>query len=129
MIFMKMTTQDFSQLKFSCTDPNKVVQLIFDDIKQVKKNGFTADELALAKDQLLSTTYVNQQTNLDQCLFLGDAEMLGAWQFADKLNDNIQNAGLVHVNASVKKYMKAFKFYFAGDKESANEIIFTQKLD
>ena len=126
---LSKTLQDFSQLKFSCTDPNKVVQLIFDDIKQVKKNGFTADELALAKDQLLSTTYVNQQTNLDQCLYLGDAEMLGAWQYADRLNDNIQNAGLVDVNASVKKYMKAFKFYFAGDKESANEIIFTQKLD
>lgn len=128
-ISMNSTLQNYTKLTLTSNDPNKSVQLIIDKIKDLHKNGFSASDLSTAKDNLLSDVYLNLETNFSQTIFLGNGAMLGSWQKAESLNDDIQNCSLTEVNAAFKKYLKAFRFFYAGDKEAANEIIFTQKID
>ena len=55
--------------------------------------------------------------------------MNDTWEDAENLYATINNLVLTDVNAALRKYIKGFRFYYSGDKDAANEIIFTQKLE
>ncbi len=121
--------QNFCMLQLSAADPEKAIQAIIDEIKKAKKIGFAADELQIAKDQFITQYYLQNESNEALALATGKSEINDSWEDAENLYASINNLLLNDVNAALRKYIKGFRFYYSGDKDAANEIIFTQKLD
>lgn len=121
--------QNFCLLKLSALDPEKAIQTIIDEIKKAKKIGFTAEELQTAKDQYITNYYLNNESNEAIAKTTGKSEMNDNWEDAENVYATINNLVLNDVNSALRKYIKGFRFYYSGDKDAANEIIFTQKLE
>ncbi len=121
--------QNFCLLKLTAVDPEKAIQVIIDEIKKAKKLGFTADELQTAKDHYITSYYLQNESNEAIAKTTGKSEMNDTWEDAENLYATINNLVLTDVNAALRKYIKGFRFYYSGDKDAANEIIFTQKLE
>ncbi len=121
--------QNFCLLTLTTVTPDKTIQAIIDEIKKARKLGFSADELQQAKDQYISNYYLNHESNESIAKSIGMSEMNDAWEDSENLYATINNLLLNDVNAALRKYIKGFRFYYSGNKDEANEIIFTQKLD
>ncbi|GDX50994.1 hypothetical protein LBMAG27_00410 [Bacteroidota bacterium] len=121
--------QNFCLLTFSTITPDKTIQAIIDELKKARKLGFTADELQQAKDQYISNFYLTHESNEAIAKSIGQSEMNDAWEDSENLYVTINNLLLTDVNSALRKYIKGFRFYYSGNKDDANEIIFTQKLD
>ncbi len=121
--------QNFCLLSLTAADPEKAIQGIIDEIKKAKKLGFTADELQIAKDQYITNYYLQNESNEAITQSIGRSEMNNGWRNAENLYATINNVLLNDVNSALRKYIKGFRFYYSGDKDVANEIIFTQKLE
>lgn len=121
--------QNFCMLSLTSITPDKTIQAIIDELKKARKLGFTADELQQAKDQYISNYYLTHESNEAIAKSIGQSEMNDAWEDSENLYATINNLLLTDVNSSLRKYIKGFRFYYSGNKDDANEIIFTQKLD
>ncbi|MEI7801059.1 MAG: pitrilysin family protein [Bacteroidota bacterium] len=121
--------QNFCLLTLTTVTPDKTIQAIIDELKKARKLGFTADELQQAKDQYISNYYLTHESNEAIAKSIGQSEMNDAWEDSENLYATINNLLLTDVNAALRKYIKGFRFYYSGNKDDANEIILTQKLD
>lgn len=129
VIQLQNLRQNFSTLTLTSTDPDKAVQTIIDEIKKVRKSGFTNAEVQQAKDDFLTQYFIQNESNDAIGELLGESEMNGGWAIADDFYNSINNLSVANLNTVIRKYIRGFKFYFYGPKDAANEIIFTQKIE
>ncbi len=121
--------QNFCMLTLTTVTPDKTIQAIIDELKKARKLGFTIDELQQAKDQYITNYYLARESNEAIAQSIGRSEMNDNWEDSENLYATINNLLLTDVNSALRKYIKGFRFYYSGNKDDANEIIFTQKID
>jgi len=121
--------QNLTWISLTSESPDKAIQAILDEVKKARKLGFTADELQEAKDRFITGYFISNQDNAALSMLLGKSEENDDWVDAENLYTNISNVALADVTAALRKYIKGFRFYYSGNPDDANEIIFTQKLD
>lgn len=121
--------QNFSILTLTTSNPDKAIQTIIDEIKKVRKSGFTTDEVRRGKDNFLTQYFLLQESNDEIAGSLGEKEMDSGWESAENYYDVVNGFSVAELNAVVRKYLRGFKFYFYGSKDAANEIIFTQRIE
>jgi len=121
--------QNFCMLTLTTVTPDKTIQAIIDELKKARKLGFTIDELQQAKDQYITNYYLARESNEAIAQSIGRSEMNDNWEDSENLYATINNLLLTDVNSALRKYIKGFRFYYSGNKDDANEIIFTQKIE
>ncbi len=121
--------QNFCMLTLTTITPDKTIQAIIDELKKARKLGFTIDELQQAKDQYITNYYLARESNEAIAQSIGRSEMNDNWEDSENLYATINNFLLTDVNSALRKYIKGFRFYYSGNKDDANEIIFTQKIE
>lgn len=113
----------------STTDPGQSVQVMTDEVKKIRKNGFDAKELTDKKEQYLTKYYMNLETNSALAVTIGDNENLSTWKTATKVLDEVQKLKLEDINAAFKKYTKSIRWLYLGDTANLDEKVFTQILE
>ena len=113
----------------STTDPGQSVQVMTDEVKKIRKNGFDAKELTDKKEQYLTKYYMNLETNSALAATIGDNENLSTWKTATKVLDEVQKLKLEDINAAFKKYTKSIRWLYLGDTANLDEKVFTQILE
>jgi predicted Zn-dependent peptidase len=118
----------YSYIYVSTTKPNDAVQVMTDEIRKVKKEGFKEKELTDMKESFLTNYYMAQETNDAQAVSLGVAELVNGWEFAENFKDEVYALTLDEVNKVFKKYANAISWYYLGKKAEADEGIFLKEL-
>ncbi len=119
----------YSAMYVSTTDPAQSVQVMTDEVKKIRKNGFDAKELTDKKEQYLTKYYMNLETNSALAATIGDNENLSTWKTATKVLDEVQKLKLEDINTAFRKYTKAIRWLYLGDTANLDEKIFTQTLE
>ena len=119
----------YSAMYVSTTDPAQSVQVMTDEVKKIRQNGFDAKELTDKKEQYLTRYYMNLETNNALAATIGDNENLSSWKTATKVLDEVQKLKLEDINLAFKKYTKAIRWLYLGDTSNLDEKVFTQKLE
>lgn len=119
----------FNSVYVSTTDPNQAVKVMMDEIRKVKKEGFSEKELQNKKEGFLTSYYMAQETNDAQASALGAAELKRGWKYAETFKDEVSGLSVKEVNDAFRKYATNIKWFYLGDKSKADEKIFKEKLD
>ena len=119
----------YALMYVSTTDPAQSVQVMIDELKNIRKNGFTEAELKNKKEGYLTAYYMNLETNSALANTLGTNENLSTWKNSLKVLDDVQKLSIDDVNRVFKKYTNAIRWVYLGDASAANEKLFTQPLD
>jgi predicted Zn-dependent peptidase len=121
--------QNYTLLLFESAEPDRAGQAVIDEIRKLKKTGFTADELQSGKDNFLVEFYSANESGQEQTAILARYEIADSWTDAEELMNRIQSVTQAEAIAALRKYMIALRYYYFGKKEMVNPIIFQQPLE
>ena len=118
----------FNAVYVSTTDPNQSVQVMTDELRKLKRDGFDEKELKSAKAVYLTSYYMGQETNGAQAATLGRYALRGDYKLAREFNERINSLTLDEVNSVIKTYANDIHWFYLGDKDMVDESIFKASI-
>lgn len=118
----------YSNLYVTTTEPNKYIAVARQLIDNIKKEGFTEEELKNIKTQYLTNVYYRQETNDAQAGSLAFNEVVhGDWRRANTIKDDVKKVTLDEMNNAFRKYINNITWTYQGDVKKVNPVMYTQK--
>ncbi len=117
-----------ANLYISTIDPKQSLEVMTDIINDIKKNGFTAKEVADKKKEYLTNYYLTNEASSSQASVLGFCEASGNWRIFDAINNKIDNVKADDLNHVFDKYMNTVAWTYLGKKEKVEESDFKQPI-
>ena len=111
----------YAVMYVSTTDPKAAVEVMIDELKDLRDNGFSEEELASGKSGFITNNYMKEESTEAIAASLGSAEILGDWRIADETAERITKVTLAQMNAVLKKYVNTIRWSYLGDKKLADE--------
>ncbi len=112
--FYSTNLNPFTNIYVSTTDPKQAVQVMIDELKKVKKEGFTEEEIRNQKTSYVTSYYMGMETNAAQTQSLGSQEVKGSWKNMVNFIDNINKTNPKLVNETFNKYVTAIRWSYLG---------------
>ncbi|MCB0725625.1 MAG: insulinase family protein [Ignavibacteriae bacterium] len=116
----------YNVLYISTQKPKESMEVMVNILEDIKKNGFTEDELRNKKEMFATLYYMNLMTNNAQTQNLGTNEIISDWTLSEKFNDEIKNATLEQINEVFDKYTNIIKWTYLGDGTAVTKDDFKQ---
>lgn len=110
----------------SSTKPKEALQVMIDQINDVKNNGFTEKELKDKKQQFLTGYYSRLETNSAQSLSIGANEIAGSWKNYETFMANIDKVTVADMNKAFKKYSNSVNWMYLGKESEVTKEDFKQ---
>lgn len=124
-----MVTNPYNAIYVSTTDPKASMEVMVDEIKKLKDEGFTEKELINKQQSFLTSYYMGQETLLSQSNALGTNELKGGWEMAEEFTANVNDVTLDDINRVIDKYSDVINWTYLGKADQVNEEDFKQPLD
>ena len=119
----------YSAMYVSTTDPDQAVQVMTDEVKKIRKNGFTDKELRDKKEKYLTGYYMNLETNSALNATLGKNENQSSWNEVLNVLDQVNKLSLEDLNRVFRQYTTSVHWVYLGDTTSLDEKVFLQSLN
>jgi len=100
----------------STTDPKAAAQVMLDELKKLRREGFYESELRDAKSGFITNNYMKEESSGAIAASLGNAEIVGNWKIAEAMPDLVNRVTLNEMNNTLK-YFQAIKWTYLGDKQ------------
>jgi Predicted Zn-dependent peptidases len=110
----------------TAVDANQAVDVMLKEIKRIKGESISDEELSGAAGEFLTNYYLKQQTDAAQAADLARYELIGGgWRNSFQFLNHIREVTPDAVRASANKYMKNIRFVVIGDPAAINKTLFT----
>lgn len=123
-----LTGNPYCFLYASTDDPNQTAQVMIDEIKKLRADGFTPEELASNKALFVTYHYLRNETNSSQATNLGAADMAAHWSRTEKFIKEVELIDLQKLNTVFNKYTKAIEWTYLGNPDLVDQKIFNQPI-
>ncbi|MBC7913282.1 MAG: insulinase family protein [Pyrinomonadaceae bacterium] len=111
----------YAVMYVSTTDPKTSVEVMVEELKDLRENGFSEEELESGKSGFITNNYMKEESAGAMAAALGNAEVLGDWRIADETAERITKVSLSEMNSVLKKYVRTIRWTYLGDKKLADE--------
>lgn len=111
----------YAVMYVSTTDPKAAVEVMVNQLEDLRENGFTEEELESGKSGFITNNYMKEESTGAIAAALGGAEILGDWRIADETAERITRVTLPELNSVLKKYVSTIRWTYLGDKKLADE--------
>lgn len=111
----------YSIMYVSTTKPKEAVQVMVDEIKRIKENGFSQKEFNDSKNLFITSNYMKHESTSAMAASLGNAEVLGNWKMSEEFIGRVQKTTPQEMTNSFKKYIKGVNWNYLGDEKAAEE--------
>ncbi|WP_207427181.1 pitrilysin family protein [Pedobacter sp. SYSU D00535] len=120
----------YAVMYVSTTDPKASVEVMLNELKDLRDYGFTEEELKSGKSNFITNNYMKEESSGAIAAALGNAEVLGDWRIADEAAERINKVTLKEMNEVLKKYVKTIRWSYLGDQKLATEAaaVFKNKI-
>lgn len=118
-----------AQIYVTTTDPNQCAQVMIDELKKIKTEGFTEKELINKKETFLTSYFMRLETNSALDNMIGSYNSMTSWTEAAKYMTEVQSLTKADLDAVFKKYVTAIHWIYLGDTSKVDESIFLQPLN
>jgi predicted Zn-dependent peptidase len=96
-------------------------------VDQIKKDGFTNDEVKNKKNTYATYQYYDNETNQSLCALIANNELkLNDWKHALTIKEDLKPVTTTDVNRVFNKYIGNFTWVYQGDPKQVNPVLFTQ---
>lgn len=110
----------------SSTDPKQTLQVMIEQINEVKNQGFKEKELKDMKETYLTGHFLDLETNDSQTMALGLAEVGGDWKKTETFMSEVENATIQDLNNVFKKYSSSINWMYLGKETAVSKDDFKQ---
>lgn len=110
----------------SSTDPKQTLNVMMDQINEVKNQGFKDKELKDMKESYLTDHFLGLETNDSQTMALGQAEVAGDWRMTETFMNQVEKTSIQDINNVFKKYATSINWMYLGKEGSISPEDFKQ---
>lgn len=119
-------TNPYTVFYITTIDPKQSLQVMIDQINDVKNKGFTEKELKDMKESYLTGHYMGLETNSSQTFSLGTSEVAGDWKKSESFMQDVEKATVQDLNAVFKKYSSSINWTYLGKADAVTKDDFKQ---
>jgi zinc protease len=116
----------YNVMYISTQKPKESMEVMVNIIEDIKKNGFTEDELKSKKEMFTTSYYLNLMTNEAQTQNLGTSELISDWTLSKEFDNKIQSVSLEELNEIFDRYANTIKWTYLGDESAVSKEDFKQ---
>jgi zinc protease len=98
--------------------PQEAMTGMINVLKTTQQGGLNEEWLQHIKNSYITNSYINDQSAAQITASLGQAEILGGWQYADDLTKLVQMTTLEQVNAALNTYIMGLRWTYLGNTEA-----------
>jgi len=109
------TKMPFAMMSTDANNPQQAVFGMMQVLKSIQSNGVDNEWLQHIKNVYLTHSYINEQSPAAICNILGEAEILGGWQYADDLPKLVQMVTVQQVNSALNYYITGLRWTYLGN--------------
>lgn len=119
--FTSQNQMPYSIMYVSTTRPKEAAEVMVNEIKRLKKEGFSKKEFNDTKDLFITGNYMKEESTDAIAATLGLSEILGDWTMAEEFINRAQKTTPEQMTAVFRKYVKGINWNYLGDPEKAEE--------
>ena len=113
----------------TAVDANQAVEVMLDEIEDMKKTTIPADYLSAIAANFLTIHYIDQETNAAQVRELAQYELIGGgWRNAFNFLEGIRSVTPQQIRDVSRKYMKNLQFIVVGDPAAIDKKVFLRSI-
>ena len=112
----------FSILYADGKDVQQLMQGIMFQLKHIQKDGLNDEWLQHIKNTYITTSYINDQSAAALTNSLGEAEILGNWEYAEDLTELVKMVTVEQVNNALNFYITGLRWAFLGNPEDLDGV-------
>jgi len=117
----------YSVMYVTTKEPDKYIAVVRNMVDQIKKEGFTNDEVKNKKNTYATYQYYDNETNQSLCALIANNELkLNDWKHALTIKEDLKPVQTTDVNRVFNKYIGNFTWVYQGDPKQVNPVLFTQ---
>lgn len=109
-------------INVSTNSPQEVMDGIVNVLRRIQTNGYDDEWLTHIKNTYITSSYINDQSASAIAYNLGQAEILGNWQYADDLPQLVNMVTVEQMNRVINTYVAGLKWYYLGNQEMAQSL-------
>lgn len=115
--FVRSGLQPYAAIYVTTIKPKEAVNVMVDEIKRLRNNGFTAVELRDAKSQFATSYFMKNESNAAIAMALGAAEIRGSWRNEEIFLDRINAVQLPEMQAAFTAFANGIRWNYLGDEK------------
>jgi zinc protease len=119
-------TNPYSVFYITTDHPKDAIQVMVDIINDVRKNGFTEEELKGSKDSYITTHFMRLETASNQSLNIGRWELRGNIKAFDEFEKMVNAVSIQDVNRVFTSNTGTIKWTYLGDQTKVTPEDFKQ---
>jgi predicted Zn-dependent peptidase len=119
-------TNPFTEFYITTDHPKEAIQTMVDIINDVRKNGFTEDELKGSKDTYITTYFMRLETASNQSLNIGRWELRGNMAAFNEFEKLVNSVSLPDINRVFTGNTGTIKWNYLGDPAKISPEDFKQ---
>lgn len=116
----------YNIIYISTLDPKQSMEIMVNEINDIRENGFKESELTNKKLSFLTKHYMGQETLDSQSQSLGTNELRGGWEISDKFTDLVNSLTIDDINRVMNKYTDIIQWNYLGKEDMVAEKYFLQ---
>jgi predicted Zn-dependent peptidase len=109
-------------ISVSTNSPQDVMDGIMNVLRRIQAGGYDDEWLMHLKNTYITRSYINEQSTSEIAFNLGQAEILGNWQYADDLPQLVNMVTVEQMNRVINTYVAGLKWYYLGNQEMAQSL-------
>ena len=125
-MFGDAITNPFTEFYITTDHPKDAIQVMVDILNDVRKNGFTIEELKGSKDSYLTRYFMRLETATNQSLNIGRWELRGNMKAFDEFEKMVVSVSLQDINRVFTGNTGTIKWTYLGDKTQVSPEDFKQ---
>lgn len=124
--YFSVGSTSVAKFAVSTTEPDKYIAVFDKLVDNIKRGGFTADEVSNMKVAYLTGFYYKNETNGAQASSLASNEVLfNNWKRSLTLVDDVKKLTLEQVSDAFRKYIGNIVWVYQGDPKKVNPLLYT----
>ncbi|TWJ04353.1 putative Zn-dependent peptidase [Mucilaginibacter frigoritolerans] len=101
----------------SSTHVQETMLVMMRKLKEIQANGADGEWLQHIKNSYLTQSYINSQSAASIAVGLGQAEVLGNWQYADDLTKLVDMATAEQISSALNFYITGLRWTYLGNTD------------
>jgi predicted Zn-dependent peptidase len=118
----------YSTIYVTTTKPKEAVEVMVNEVKRLRNNGFTEVDLRDAKSQFATSYFMNKQSTYSMAYSLGIAELNGSWKDEEAMLQRLQDIKLPELQQVFNKYTEGIRWNYLGDTKLADQEAFDKRV-
>ena len=108
----------YANMYVSTTRPREAMAVMLEKLKNIQAGQMDDEWLERIKNSYITASYIDDQSASDITSRLGEAEVLGGWQYADDLPKLVMMATTAQVNRALQSYIFGIRWYYLGNTDT-----------